>query len=262
MKKTVVLECLAVTGVVATGVLSARATLKATAVLAELEEKPSEEKTRVEKFKKVAPCYILPTGVGLATILSIACLSKEYKTTIAGMTASLAIANKVISHYESIASDALNHEPRLEMDPPIQKEILYPDLPSHTCNKKPIFNTGRGKELFHDHVTDTWFYSSEMDIMSAAYHINRNFALGLDPCVNYWCHWLGIPEIGPDGENVGWSCDYICEDAGAFWIDITTFHSKLPDGTPYQEIVFDYDAVEAEEPDHFSAWRTIERMYE
>ena len=71
-------------------------------------------------------------------------------------------------------------------------------------------------------------------MLEAEYHLNRNWALGREICVNDLYDFLGIDKI-PGGEALGW----FYED-GISWIDFNHHKTVLNDGLEVYVIDIEY----------------------
>lgn len=64
--------------------------------------------------------------------------------------------------------------------------------------------------------------------MQAEYHLNRNYILSAEACLNEFYDLLGI-QTTEFGSLAGW----VPDDEGKFWIEFEHRKAKLPDGTVY-----------------------------
>ena len=88
--------------------------------------------------------------------------------------------------------------------------------------------------LFYDSFSERYFESTIPQVLEAEYHLNRNWALGREICVNDLYDFLGIDKI-PGGEALGW----FYED-GISWIDFNHHKTVLNDGLEVYVIDIEY----------------------
>lgn len=257
-KKALIFSAIAVVGVIATVVVSARAGAKAADILEEKEAEKGEDLTTKEKAEAVAKTYIVPAVVAGATIGAIVLSNSEHMKIEAGLTAVAAAAGAELKTHKREIERFLKKEPELKkrMTPEESHEDFFdtaryggPDI----TKGEEIIDTGRGNTLFFDWYSRRWFRSSEVDIALAMYHMNRNNALGMEQTLNDWYEWLGIPGVD-EGDTLGWPWEWMMEELECYWIDIT-FDKRFTDsGEEYYIVSFDWDPVDM---NYESEWERI-----
>ena len=177
-------SCLAALGVVVTGILSAKAALKA-------EETINDENLSAkDKVKKAAPVFTPPIAAGGATIGLI------FAANAFGQGQQAALAAGMASIYTSL-----------------QKKLI----PSAE-NKKSLLVEANPTLTFYDPFSMRYFERTIDEVLEAEYHLNRNFILRGDASVNEFYRFLGLEET-PDGDEYGWSQCVGFDVYGYQWID-------------------------------------------
>lgn len=188
-----VLSVIAVGGVVATGVLAAKATPKAIAVLEKAREEKGEELTKFEVVKTAAPAYIPAVVIGVSTIACILganVLNKRHQAALMSAYAMLdstykEYRNKVVELHGEEAEEQLRHE-------------------IATGKYKAVIPVSPEKELFFDYFSMQYFESTEKDVLIAEGRFTRNYLESGYASLNDLYDTLGIPRVDY-GYELGWS---------------------------------------------------------
>ena len=91
--------------------------------------------------------------------------------------------------------------------------------------------------LFHDSLTDKWFYSNHLNIVNAFYHLNRNYAIGGEASIAMLYSFLGV-QLEEEWERVGYGEELY--SSGIVWIDYS-LKPKRDGHEGYFEIEYVYD---------------------
>lgn len=229
MKKkhvSLILTCLGSAGVIATAIITGRATIKAMHILEEAEE--SHELTKMEKFKIIAPTYTPATILGVSTVACIFganILNQKYQ---ASLMSAYALVNSSYNDYkrklkELYGEDAHN---KIVDELAIEKaDEIY--ICADSCiesSSLTIDGENAERRLFYDGYSKRYFEASVEQVLNAEYHLNRNYILRGSACINEFYEFLGIAPMS-GGEELGWD---ICSEI--FWIDFNHHKFTTKDG--------------------------------
>lgn len=213
-------------GVLATGFTSARAALKARQKLLLTEEVKDDTLTTKETLFIAAPYYILPFTIAGVTIGGIFCNhtlnQKEKLALISACTVAAAkleeFKTKVNEIYGENATkmitDAINEEKASMQAPP------FTDL---------------GTKLFYEPISGRLIERTEVEVLEAEYHFNRNFILRGYANLNEFYDFLGL-ERTPEGDVLGWSFNAGESFYGYNWIDFEHVEHTTTDGLEITDI--------------------------
>ena len=243
------LSCLATAGVVATAILSAKATPAAVELInAAKKDKPVDENSRREVFltsiKAAWKCYLPTAAVGTATIACIVgsnVLSSRQQVALMGAYAAV---QKTYSNYKNKLKELYGEETHEAIMEAIVKEKCE-DVDISAVGSFYSSSLDFGKETepdvirtFYDPVSERYFETTTAKVIEAEYHLNRNFMLGGSVTVNNFYEFLGLKEID-DGDRLGWSC----VNGDIYWIDFTHYVTTLDDGMQVHVIEPVFDPV-------------------
>lgn len=225
----IILSVLAGTGVIAVGVTVAKATPKAVKAVEKAENEKGEKLTKFEYVKAVAPSYILPAIVTVATeacITSSAVISKKHEISL---TAAYGLIDNSFRAYRAKVIEKHG----IEEDADIRHEVVRECANFHTIG----VDIPDQKTIWVDEYSGNTVIAYEREIMDAEYHANRNFTLKGYLTLNELYYFLGMPPT-KEGEVLAWSAE-----EGYSWIDFEHTRVDNPDdnGTPIYSIstVFD-----------------------
>lgn len=209
-----ILTVISATGVVATGYFTAKATLKASKII---EGEDFDKLSKAEKFKKVAPHYILPATIGLITIGTEVGAHMLDQKQVAKVMLSYAMLKEYHDQYRQ-KNIEINGE---EADEKVINELAAQH--SERLYPKEMGMCPDVKRTFVEMISGDEFVAYERDVILAEYHINRNFMLRGSIAVSEFREFLGLPPKKDIWDKKGWSmdCDY-------YWLDFE--HDALPDG--------------------------------
>lgn len=97
----------------------------------------------------------------------------------------------------------------------------------NNCDLSVEDNYGENK-LFYDGYSNRFFESTIEQVMSAEYHLNRNYVLRGYTVLNELYEFLGLDDT-EEGSVLGWAPI----DDGMYWIDFNHHKARLKDGTEY-----------------------------
>lgn len=239
INKNILFATLSVIGIGGTIYCTHKSTLKAADIL---KNKDTENMTKKEKIKETYKAYIPTAIVGGATIAVIignAIVNRQSQLGLiatSGMIAKKydAIVDKIKTTYGEEAAKTIQNDIRIEGCDYIEEaEERY--IQATGC-----FNTSYlGKDfsaehkLFYDSFGDRWFWARLSDVISAEYHINRNFTLYGHACLNDFYDFLGL-EASTFGSFTGWEID-----DELYFIDFDNAECKDEGGNTYYVISAD-----------------------
>lgn len=238
-----ILTCLGAIGVVATSVLAIQATPKAVRKIRAdsciNHDGDPDVYTKMEAFQSAWLCYIPASLVGMSTIACIFganILNKHQQATI---TSAYTLLSNTYQDYERKTKEIFGEEGHQKIIDAIAAERaddVYISSPG-ICGSDSLSFSERNPEdvrLFYDSFSERYFESTISQVLEAEYHLNRNWALGREICVNDLYDFLGIDKI-PGGEALGW----FYED-GISWIDFNHHKTVLNDGLEVYVIDIEY----------------------
>ena len=209
-----------------TAALTIRQSFKAKDAIEEKQKENEQPLTKKEIVITALPYYTQPLIFGSITIVSIigsqVLGSKSQASFIAGYLSLDQMFRKyrakVVEHYGA------------DTDKEIRKEIIIEDATDVNLIAIDFLSTHSllededtsDKILFYDHFGERFFTSTLAKVISAEYHLNRNFILGNDTTLYDFYTFLGISPL-EDSDTVGWTWD-LFDDNGIFWLDFD--HAK------------------------------------
>ena len=242
MKKkhiSLILTCLGSAGVIATAIVTGRATIKAMHILEEAEGNCKLSKT--EKFKIVAPTYIPATILGVSTVACIFGANIFYQKYQASLMSAYALVKSSYNDYKSklkelfgeVAHDKIVEELAIE-----KADGIYIRADSYIKSSSlTIDGKNAERRLFYDEYSKRYFEASVEQVLNAEYHLNRNYILRGSACINEFYNFLGIAPMS-GGDALGWD---ICSEI--FWIDFDHHNFTTDDGLEccYISMLFEPD---------------------
>lgn len=95
--------------------------------------------------------------------------------------------------------------------------------------------------LYYDGFSDRYFHLNPSRVQQAIYHLNRNFQLKQEVCVNEWYEMLGIDGV-EGGDELTWVADDFWESGLTPWIDVYKIEDVRKDtGEKVTKLFFDWD---------------------
>lgn len=91
--------------------------------------------------------------------------------------------------------------------------------------------------LFHDSLTDKWFYSNHLNIVNGFYHLNRNYAIGGEASIAMLYSFWGVL-LDEEWERIGYGEELY--SSGIVWIDYSLKPMRGENGG-YFEIEYTYE---------------------
>lgn len=223
-----ILTCVSAVGMIGTVVLAVRATPKAMRACTDAQVKKGRTQlTKLEVAKASAPAYLPTIAAGTGTLICLFganVLSRRQQASLISAYAALdqAFADyraKVISfggkELDKAVTDAMEAEQKdKEEERPPWDEVQTFYL--------------QGYPKFFDRTME--------QVRTAEYVLNRNFVLRGSATFNEFLRFLGVDDLGEEGEKIGWE-SYIGEAFyGYQWIDFDHVYRVTDDGMAICEI--------------------------
>lgn len=223
---------LSVAGVVATGVLSARAANKT-------RNTEDDAKSTIENFKDGWKNYIPPIVVGGMTIgctVASNVLNRHQRVALASV---YALTHKSYEDYKRKTKELYGeeaHQKIMESLAAEKAEEVYISTADFAGSSSLAWDdrSVEEKRTFYDSYSRRYFESTVCQVLEAEYHLNRNRCLGMDVTVNNFYEFLGIKPI-KGGDKLGW---WWSDEL--YWIDFVHHRTELEDGLEVYLIEFGY----------------------
>ena len=211
-----ILTVAAAAGVITTSILSAKAAIKASRVLAHKEEKKSEKLTFEETISAVWTIYIPPVIVGMSTIACVFGANILNKRQQASLASAYALVDSSYKEYKAKLKELYGKEAH---------NNIVDSIAAEKCDEANISAGGLTSaytqeiesdtepRLFYDEYSGRYFETTIEKVLLAEYHLNRNYILRGFARLNEFYEFLGL-EPTDYGETVGWD---ICDEI--YWID-------------------------------------------
>lgn len=219
-----ILTCLGGVGVVATTITAVKATPKAIRLIEEAEQKKRGELTKWEKVKIVAPGYIPTVGLGISTIACVFGAHILNRNQQAALMSAYALVDRSYKDYRRKLKELYGEEVDQEVREAIAIEKaedvgVRGGYLGTNCDLALEENNGE-PQVFYDEHSGRYFESTIEQVLTAEYHLNRNYILRGYSYLNEFYEFLGIEETDY-GSVLGWAPN----DEGMYWIDFN--HRKL-----------------------------------
>lgn len=223
------LSVLGACGVIATAILTAKATNKSKDIL------EKENLTTFEKAKHSSRNYIPAACIGLGTVTCIIVsniMSMKYQAAIIGASN---LITESFNEYKSKVKELYGEEAHRNVVNAIMVEKAE-DVDLYCMNFMDTssldFGAKEARHTFYLECSDVFFESTISQVLQAEYHLNRNFMYSGYASLGELHDFLGINKDNiPD---VGWNMElmdksnryYWTSEDGIFWIDFNNYIAK------------------------------------
>ena len=221
---------LAVVGVVATAIFTAKETPKAVELCAKVDD-DTDEPTIIDYAKATWKCYVPAVAIGTATITCIFASNSINKKQIAALAGAYGLVSESYKKYKDAVKETYGDN--------AHQDILRKIVTDKTENNAPYvngmayscldFSQDEDIRLFYDNYSGEYFESTFSRVLQAEYHLNRNFMLSGAVSLNDFYDFLGLEEIKKKvkcGDSVGWSNF----NGELYWIDFDHTRIIIDDG--------------------------------
>lgn len=222
-----ILTCVGGVGVIATSIMAAKATPKA---LKRIEEAEKEAKlTKMEVVKVAGKAYIPTIAVGAATIVCIFGANILNKQQQASLASAYALLDNSYREYKRKLVELYGEEAHKNILDSIAAEkaqdtYVHASYLGTGCDLALEEHSSEPK-LFYDEHSNRYFEATIEQVLTAEYHLNRNYILRGYAYLNELYDFLGIEETDY-GSVLGWAP----LDEGMFWIEFNHHKVTLDDG--------------------------------
>ena len=213
-----ILTCMGAAGVIATAVLTGRATIKAVRIVDE-----SEAHSKTEIVKTVWKEYIPAAGIGITTIACIFGANALNKRQQAALMSAYALLDQTYKEYKSKVKEVLGEEAEQKVENAIAEEKV-----SDICPEK-------GKLLFYEPNYGQGFERTMLEVQDAEYRLNQKFAVEGEASLNDFFELLGLNKTDT-GDLIGWSQEMAWDNYNYTWIEFEHELKKTEGGREYYQI--------------------------
>ena len=213
-----ILTCIGGIGVIATAVMSAKATPKAMTRIELAQEEKGEELTKFEKVQAAAPSYIPAVLMGMSTIACVFGANILNKRNQAALMSAYALLDNSYKDYKKKVIDIYGEEADAEVRTAIAKDRY----------EEGSMIVNPGNQLFYDEFSGRYFESTMEKLISAQYAINRKIQLEGGAYLNEFYEELDIPPTDY-GEHLGWSSGLLCDYQWSDWLEFGHEKSYIDD---------------------------------
>lgn len=213
-----VLTCLGGVGVVATTVMAIKATPKALKKIETAEQEKGEELSKWETVKVAGTTYLPTILVGASTIACIFGSNILNKRQQASLASAYAFIDQSHKEYQNKVKELYGEETHQEIIDAIaaeKAENMAVKAPGFVDNNQLYVDEKCGEiRLFYIEYGNRFFEATLEQVISAEYHLNRNYTLRGYAILNEFYDFLGL-EPTDYGDELGW----IFNDNGKEWIE-------------------------------------------
>ena len=224
-----ILSCIGSVGVVATSVMAVKATPKALKQIEEAKEEKGEDLTKLEIVKAAGATYIPAIAMGVGTIACIFGANTLNKHQQASIISAYALVDKSFKEYKNKLKELYGEETHNNVINAIaiEKAEEMRIRNEYLCGECNLSMEASDSEprLFYDIHSGRYFESTIEQVISAEYHLNRNYILRGYAYLNELYEFLGIEETDY-GSVLGWAP----LDDGMYWIEFNHHKTMLDDG--------------------------------
>lgn len=219
-------------GVVATAITAARAAPKAIKLLDDAREEKGSKLSKMEIAQIGFKTY-LPVGlVSVATITCIMSANVLSRNKQANITSAYALLDQSYKDYRRKVIEMYGEETDHKIIEAIAvdraKEVRI--SASYMCDNVDLslYDSSGKPVLWYEEYSKRFFEATLEQILSAEYHLNRNYILRGCATINEMYDFFGLDPV-EWGDDLGWEP----MNEGEFWIEFNHFKAKLDDGTEF-----------------------------
>ena len=218
-----ILTVVSAVGVVATSVMTAKATIKAFELINEAECEKKRELSKKEIVVLAGPSYFPAILVGASTIACLFGANILNKKQQAMLSSAYAIASTSFKEYKNKVKELYGEETHNNIINSIASEKakdVHMNASYMFGDCSTSFDEDSEPRLFYDEFSGRYFETTTEQVLNAEYHLNRNYALRGYATLNEFYDFLGLEQTDY-GEILGWAP----LDEGMYWIEFN--HRKL-----------------------------------
>lgn len=214
-----ILTCVGAIGVVATAVLSAKATPKALVLVEQAKEEKGEDLTKLETVIAAVPVYIPTIMTGVTTLACIFGANILNKRQQAALMSAYALLDNSYKEYKNKVEELYGEDANKEIRAELAKDHYDGSVKASDDSL-----------LFYDLYSERYFESTMAIVQQAEYRINRHLQMRDYVYLNEFYEELGLEPID-SGYKLGWSSGGCFERYWQNWIDFTHETTIIEDGT-------------------------------
>lgn len=219
--------CLGAAGVIATAVLTGRATIKAVRIADgmdrfDLDEGKTIYPPQKEIVKAVWKEYIPAAATGFATIALIFGANALNKKQQATIMSAYALLDQTYREYKNKVKEVLGKESEEKVEDAIARE---------KCKAYPTIPKGDNL-LFFDPFYGEPFERTMLEVQEAEYRLNQKFAIEGEATLNDFYELLSLSPIST-GDYIGWTQEASYDNYNYQWIEFEHIPKEGEDGVTY-----------------------------
>ena len=224
-----ILTCVGGVGVIATSVMAVKATPKALKRIEEVKEEKGDDLTKLEIVKAAGPSYISAVVTGAATLACIFGANVLNKRQQASLASVYALLDSSFREYKSKLIELYGEETHKNI---LESIAIEKAQDTYVCGS--YFGSGcdlaleehsSEPRLFYDEHSNRYFEATIEQVITAEYHLNRNYILRGYAYLNELYDFLGL-ESTDYGSVLGWAP----LDEGMYWIEFNHHKVIMDDG--------------------------------
>ena len=227
-----ILTCLGGVGVIVTSIMAAKATVKALRRVEEVKNEKGKDLSKLELIKAAGPVYIPSIVVGVSTVACIFGANALNKRQQAALMSAYALLDNSYKEYKNKVIELYGEEAHQKVVDAIAVEKAEDKYvhSSYMCSSCDLAAEEHSSEpkLFYEEFGNRYFTSTIEQVITAEYHLNRNYVLRGYSVLNELYDFLGL-EPTDYGSTVGWAPN----DDGMYWIEFNHRKSVMDDGTEF-----------------------------
>lgn len=209
---------------IATAVLTAKATPKAMTRVENAQKEKGEDLTKFETAIAAAPAYIPPILTGLATFACMFGANAVNKRQQASLISAYALLDNSYKEYKKKVEEVYGEGSNEKVQAEIAKDKY----------EESGFEPDDGMKLFYDDFSGRLFESTIEKVKDAEYNLNRDLSMQGYVTLNDFYNYLGLVPID-GGDDLGWSAAMNFEYYWQEWIDFS--HKKTTMGDDLECII-------------------------
>ena len=215
-----ILTCIGGMGVVATAVMTAKATPKAMKLIEEAKEEKGEELTKWEMVKVSAPAYMPAVAIGAATVTCVIGANVLNKRKQAAMASAYALLDQSFKEYKKKVIETYGED---------RDKLVRAEIAKDHYEKENIEDEDDGKNLFYDEYSNRYFRATNETVLRAEYEINKMLSESGGASLNDYYDLIDVPRTDY-GEYIGWSSAQMYEMYWNAWLEFWHEKVELEDG--------------------------------
>jgi hypothetical protein len=238
-----ILTFISAAGLIGTTVLAVKATPKAVEKIKEDSRQnhdgDSNAYTKEEAVKSAWKFYIPATVVGTSTLFCIFGTNMLNSHSQASIASAYALINESYRDYKNKVKEIYGEEAHQNIINSImaeKTEEVYISTDNFLGRSSLSFDERNPEDIrtFYDSFSKRYFECTIAQVLESEYHLNRNWVLGADVCINDFYDFLGLSTID-GGDELTWFWS-----DGMGWIDFNHHKTVLDDGMEIYIIDLDW----------------------